>query len=89
MAEHFLLKNTVRLPDEAIIRSNQAVMPRESPYITKTFAAPGDDDDYESAIQVINGWNNSFATKTNAAPGDDDDYGGMSKVWSGWESHFF
>lgn len=86
MPEHYLLKNTVPLPKEALLRSPQ--LSADSHYLTKSAAAPGDDDDYHSATNVISGWNNSFLTKTIAAPGDDDDYYSATNVISGWNNSF-
>ena len=86
MSEHFLLKNTIPLPDEALLRSPQ--LSANSPYLTKTAAAPGDDDDYHSAMNTISGWTNSFLTKTKAAPGDDDDYHSAMNTISGWTNSF-
>lgn len=54
MSEHFLLKNLKTLPKEAILRSNK--VPKNLAYLTKSAAAPGDDDDYDSAMRVLNGW---------------------------------
>ena len=87
MVEHFLLQNTFKLPNEAILRSTQ--LPEGSMYLTKTCAAPGDDDDHDSPMNITSGWNNSFLTKTKAAPGDDDDYSGINLEWGPWESLFF
>jgi hypothetical protein len=54
MSEHFLLKNLETLPKEAILRSNK--VSKNLAYLTKSAAAPGDDDDYDSAMHLINGW---------------------------------
>lgn len=85
MPEHFLLKNAIPLPQEALIRSNQS--PNDLLYLTKTAGRrAGDDDDYYSSMNLVSGWNNSFLTKTLSAPGDDDDYSGITSVWASWES---
>lgn len=86
MPEHFLLKNTINLPPEAILRSNQAT--KKSVYLTKTASAPGDDDDYNSSINTTYGWTNSFLTKSFAAPGDDDDYDSAMLLTNGWNGFF-
>lgn len=86
MPEHFLLKNTISLPEEALLRSHK--LPKDSLYLTKSAASPGDDDDYPSATNIINGWNNSFLTKTDAAPGDDDDYCSATNIINGWTNSF-
>lgn len=87
MPEHFLLKNIIPLPEEALIRSTQ--LSEDSLYLTKSAGAPGDDDDYHSAMNIINGWNNTFLTKTFAAPGDDDDYHSAMNIISGWNDSFY
>lgn len=86
MPEHFLLQNTFKLPNEAILRSTQ--LSEGSMYLTKTAAAPGDDDDHDSPMNITSGWNNSFLTKTKAAPGDDDDYHSPMNIISGWDNSF-
>ena len=86
MPEHFLIKNSISLPEEALLRSIQmprdliclsndedcnssiTVRGRNNYFLTKTFAAPGDDDDYDSAMSSISGWNNSFLIKTEVVP---------------------
>lgn len=83
MPEHFLLKNTINLPNEAILRSSQVT--KNLTYLTKSAAAPGDDDDYPSSLNIASGWNSSFLTKTFAAPGDDDDYDSAMYL-SGWNA---
>jgi hypothetical protein len=55
-----------------------------SAYLTKTFAAPGDDDDRDSAREFGFDWSACFLTKTDAAPGDDDDYDGAAQAWQPW-----
>ena len=86
MPEHFLLKNTTNLPKEAILQSSKK--PNNLTYLTKTAAAPGDDDDYSSSMNVTSGWNSSFLTKTCAAPGDDDDYNSAMHLTNGWNAFF-
>ena len=86
MPEHFLLKNTIPLPEEALLRSTK--LSADSLYLTKSAAAPGDDDNYHSAMDVTNAWNSSFLTKTYAAPGDDDDYPSAMNIRSGWNTSF-
>jgi len=58
MPEHFLLQNTFKLPNEAILRSTQ--LPEGSMYLTKTCAAPGDDDDYSGIKLVWGPWESLF-----------------------------
>jgi len=87
MPEHFLLKNTIPLPDDALIRSTK--LSEDSLYLTKSAGAPGDNDDPHSAVNILNGWNNTFLTKTCAAPGDDDDYHSAMNIISGWNNSFF
>ena len=85
MPEHFLIKNVISLPEEALLRSTQ--MPERLICSSKSIATPSDDDDCNSSMTIY-GRNNSFLTKTFAAPGDDDDYHSAMNSISGWNNSF-
>jgi len=54
----------VRIPQKLQLRLNNETTDKEMYYLTKTMAAPGDDDDYHSAMQLISGWHITFLDKT-------------------------
>lgn len=59
--EHYLIKKAVLLPDDLCIRSKKDIDYSRLSYITKTMAAPGDDDDYQGLKEVWYSWESQFS----------------------------
>jgi len=56
MNEHYLIKKAVNIPKKAQIAPNQKISSSKLQYVTKTYAAPGDDDDMDGIKIVWSPW---------------------------------
>lgn len=59
--EHFLIKNAVDIPKEYQLKLNETSDNSRLIYLTKTKAAPGDDDDYQGVKEVWYSWESLFS----------------------------
>ena len=59
--EHYLIKKAVLLPEDLHIRSQKNFETSRLSYITKTHAAPGDDDDFQGLKEVWFSWESQFS----------------------------
>lgn len=60
MKEHFLIKNAVDIPKEYQSKIKGTSDYSRLIYLTKTMAAPGDDDDYQGVKEVWYPWESLF-----------------------------
>ena len=60
MRDHFLLKNAVPIPDQFNLHVSNKDNTSKLYYVTKTIAAPGDDDDTEGFKEVWSPWDSFF-----------------------------
>ena len=60
MNEHYLIKKAVDIPKKAQILADQEFSSSKLLYVTKTYAAPGDDDDIDGVKIVWSPWESLF-----------------------------
>jgi len=60
MKKHYLIQKAVCIPEYAQIFSSKRYSSNFVLYLTKTFAAPGDDDDSEDLKESWSAWESLF-----------------------------
>ena len=60
MREHYLIQKAVDIPKKAQISPGEEISSSRLLYLTKTYAAPGDDDDTEGVKEVWSPWESLF-----------------------------